>query len=242
MSTPANLLTLFLTCILSSGLIGCTKWSEHRRSGAPREVGRQLIGSPQIAETKSTSLSAGFAGGSRKNIHGGTNAVGALAGSSGSMKRTHCVQQARIDYVQDYTIGSETSGRWKDLTGGILLGLIGLSTISSTSREAEWNENYDSSGGYMTGYGLTLGGAGWLIYSYAALPGNKPAPRHEERRYAATEFVESSGCGLVPGDKGSPGPPADAVARLKKLESLHRSGMITDVEYQTKRKELLDRL
>ena len=87
--------------------------------------------------------------------------------------------------------------------------------------------------------------------SYAFLPsGPQPAPTNHERRWTETLFVEATGCGLVPADRpGTRPPPIDAPpqaddveTRLRKLDDLRRAGVITEQEYQRKRREILDSL
>src|SRR5258706_12682327 len=84
-------------------LAGCTHWTTTPSYGPPAEVARRLLGSPQVEETESSNLSAGFStvGESYTSRHyRGGYETGGLSGSHDSSKRTHCVQQAQIDYVQ----------------------------------------------------------------------------------------------------------------------------------------------
>ena len=50
--------------LLSAGSLvtGCTHWGYTNVYGPQQEVGRQLAGAPSVAQTKSSSLAAGFGG------------------------------------------------------------------------------------------------------------------------------------------------------------------------------------
>ena len=249
------------------GLAGCTTWGTKEVYGPKREVGRQMLGSPAIAESKSSSLSAGFSGAS-----GGGVAVAGLGGSTESIKLTHCVQQAEIQYEQPFEIHPVTSRRGLDIAGGITLGLIGLIVVGSTSASQDtfwqpgdpyYEEPPDPTAGYAIGGGMMAAGAGLLIYSFAKLPKQpKPPVQHSKRNWVETKLVESTGCAMpgVPGNVAAapapapgphptaagptpthaPAPAADVTARLQKLDALKASGAITDAEYQRKRKEIID--
>src|SRR6187551_2917537 len=101
------------------GLAGCTSWGTVNVYGPKREVGRQMLGSPAIAESKSSSLNAGFSGAS-----GGGVAVAGLAGNTDSIKLTHCVQQAEIQYEQPFEIHPRAVGRGMDVAGALTLGVV----------------------------------------------------------------------------------------------------------------------
>jgi hypothetical protein len=242
------------------GFAGCTTWGTTEVHGPTREVGRQLLGSPAIAETKSSSLSAGFAG--RTN---GRSAVAGLGASTDSIKLTHCVQQAEIHYEQPFEIHPKQVGRGKDIAGSIVLGVVGLAIIgsASASQDTFWEpgDPYyepppDPTAGYVTG-GLFVGaGIGLLAYSFGKLPKQpRPEVQHSKRAWVETKLVESTGCAMplppnvaaapapapTPAAAAAPAPAAnDVTARLQKLDSLRASGAITDAEYQRKRKEIID--
>jgi hypothetical protein len=243
------------------GLAGCTSWGTTNVYGPKREIGRQLLGSPAIAESKSSSLNAGFSGAS-----GGGVAVAGLAGSTDSLKLTHCVQQAEIQYEQPFEIHPKTKGRGYDVAGAITLGLVGLIVVGSTSASQDpffepgdplYEPPPDPTAGYVVGGGMMAAGAGLLIYSFAKLPKQpRPPVQASKRNWVETRLVESTGCtlGVPPNVAAAPAPapapaamtapapaPAnDVTARLQKLDSLKASGAITDAEYQRKRKEIID--
>lgn len=240
------------------GLAGCTTWGTTTVYGPKREIGRQLLGSPAIAESKSSNLNAGFSGASGNGV-----AVAGLGASTDSIKLTHCVQQAEIQYEQPFELHPVTTHRGLDIAGAISLGLIGLIVIGSTSASQDtfWQpgDPYyeappDPTAGYVAGAGLMAAGAGLLIYSYAKLPKQpKPAVQQSKRNWVETSLVESTGCnmGVPPNVATAPAPAApaatpaaapanDVTARLQKLDSLKASGAITDAEYQRKRKEIID--
>jgi hypothetical protein len=243
------------------GLAGCTSWGTTHVYGPKREVGRQMLGSPAIAESKSSSLNAGFAGAS-----GGGVAVAGLAGNTESIKLTHCVQQAELHYEQPFEIVPKTKGRGLDVAGAVTLGVIGLIVVgaASASQDTFWEpgDPYyepppDPTAGYVVGGGMMAAGAGLLIYSFSSLPKQpKPAIQQSKRAWVEHRLVESTGCampGVPPNVAAAPAPgPASAIAapaaapanditaRLQKLDALKASGAITDAEYQRKRKEIID--
>lgn len=252
---------------------GCTHWGTTTTYGDRREVGRRMLGTPQVAQTSSSSMSAGFAGGSATTADGRrTSMIGGLSGNSGSMTRTHCVQAAEIEYEQGYQTTGKVQGRPFDIAGGVILGVIGFGTMLASKEEADFENQFGDSNasagpGLAIGGAMVVGGIGWIWYATSRLPkGPPPTSQPQVRRWTATEFVEATGCGLVPGDQDGPRavqpvvpprdprPPAtttptttapgarDTAARLKKLEELRAAGLITESEYQTKRKAVLDEL
>jgi hypothetical protein len=254
-----NALTALVVALV--GLAGCTSWGTTNVYGPKREIGRQMLGSPAIAESKSSSLNAGFSGSS-----GGGVAVAGLAGNTDSIKLTHCVQQAEIQYEQPFEIHAKTKGRGYDVAGAITLGVIGLIIVgsASASQDTFWEpgDPYyepppDPTAGYVVGGGMMAAGAGLLIYSFSALPKQpKPPVQQSKRAWVETRLVESTGCTLpgvpnnvatapaptpAPATMTAPAPAAnDVTARLQKLDSLKASGAITEAEYQRKRKEIID--
>ncbi len=241
----------FLPCLLAaSTLLGCTKWGTTAVYGPKREVERRMLGSPSVATTKSSSLSAGFGG-----VRGNGVALAGLEGNTDSISRTHCVQQAEIYYEQPYELHAVPTGRAADVAGAVALGFIGLgvmvaSKIRSTTifepGDPLYEEPPSPTGGYVLGGAMIGAGAGLLIYSFGSLPkGPKPAVQTSSRRWMQAELVESSGCGL-PGDPSvagsAPAPGSDAAAPLEQLDQLRASGAITDTEYQAKRKAIIDAL
>jgi hypothetical protein len=221
-----------------------------------------MLGSPAIAESKSSSLNAGFSG-----ARGNGVAVAGLAGNTDSIKLTHCVQQAEIQYEQPFEIHPVTTRRGLDVAGAITLGVIGLIVVgsASASQDTFWEpgDPYyepppDPTLGYAVGGSMMAAGAGLLIYSFAKLPKQpKPAIQHSKREWVETKLVESTGCVMpgvpnniatapapAPAPAAMPAPAAapanDITARLQKLDSLRASGAITEAEYQRKRKEIID--
>ncbi len=254
--------------VLVSGPLatGCTSWGASEVYGKREEVGRRLIGAPQIAETESSSLSAGFLGTSESDGRGTNVTSGGMTGSNSSFKRTHCIQQAEVDFVQPFDVVHEEVGRAGDVTGGVLLGLLGLLVIAVAADVEDdvfepgdtlFEEPADQTGSYVAGSAMLVGGVSWIVGSYAFLPsGPMPATTSHEKRWTETVFVEATGCGLVPADRPTdrPGtrpppisppddPAADDIAsRLRRLDELYKSGVINDREYKEKRKAILDSL
>ena len=222
--------------------IGCTHWGRDVVYGPPREVGRRLVGAPQVAETTTSATSVGFAaGGVSDGVSAG--AAGGLAANSGTVKRTHCVQQAEIDFTQPVHTVPELRLRWLDVASSVILGLGGLGAIQvGANQPADLRDNHNSDF-YITGGVLIGAGVGLLLYSYLWVPSRAPGATDTVRSWTETTFIESTGCGLVPADVApastSPSTP-DAQKRLEQLEELHRAGTITDEEYQQKRRQILD--
>ena len=213
--------------LLGVALAGCTHYEMAQSYGPRQEVGRTLIGAPQVEEITSSSVSAGFvAGGASYGYDGyGTGiAVGGLAAGQDSVRRTHCVQQAQIEYEQQVSMSPHVQGRAKDVVGSLVTGGIGLSILATAAGVAAIQRaDYDSdlrfyqmdpsffakptdpgspTTAYAIGGAAVLTGALWFVYSMATLP-HGPAPQTEvqPRRWAETAYVEAQGCGLVPSDQ-----------------------------------------
>lgn len=257
---------------LAAAAPGCTHWGTTAVYGPRREVARRLLGAPQIAQTSTASMSAGFAGASATSYDGRrSGAVAGLDASSGTLTRTHCIQEAEIDYEQPFQLVGKVEGRPLDVGGGVLLGFLGLGIMVGSDVRSHtifepgdplYEEPPSATPGLLLGGAMVVGGLAEIIYSYKKLPkGPPPAARDQLRTWTSTELVEATGCGLVPGDLPAahqhpgpppppPGPPAgdrkvpsgDVAARLKRLDDLRAQGLITEKEYQAKRKELLDQL
>jgi Short C-terminal domain len=241
-------------------LSACAQWGTAATYGQRREVGRRLLGAPQVAQTSSSNLSAGFQGATASNASGTRSAtVAGLSGSTDSMTRTHCIQEAEIEYEQPYQLVAQVEKRPLDVAGGVALGAFGLLIMATASARSDtifepgdplYEEPPSATPGLLVGGAMVVGGAGWIWHSYAHLPkGPPPATQQQVRRWTSREFVESTGCGLVPADQPGVTPvptptPAtgDLATRLRELEQLRASGLVTEQEYQAKRKALLDQL
>ena len=238
-----------LSCLLAATtFIGCTKWGTNTVYGPRREVDRQMLGSPSVATTKSSSLSAGFAGAQGNGV-----AIAGLSGSTDSISRTHCVQQAEITYEQPYELQPVPTGRINDVAGGVALGFLGLGVMVAAKVRSHtifepgdplYEPPPSPTGGYLIGGAMLGAGVGLIAYSFGSLPkGPKPAVQASTKRWSQVEMVEATGCGL-PGDpalaKQSAPPNEETAARLKQLDQLRAAGTITETEYQKKRREILD--
>jgi hypothetical protein len=223
---------LLIVPLLAGSLAGggCTRWSTQAAYQPHREVGRRVVGSPMIEEVTSSNLAAGFAGVSATDGYGNRQAVGGLAGSHGSVKRTHCVQQAEVDFVQPYDLVPVVDGRTQDVGGAIALGGLGLlvagvargkyavdrdayeSELDFYRRDPDFfsrpSEPSPPTAAYVVGGVALIGAAGWLIYSLSELPrGRPPAAVRQERRWTEVRYVEATGCGLVPADRSGAAEP-----------------------------------
>lgn len=199
-------------------LIGCARWGSRDVDGPAQEVGRRALGAPHVAVTTEASVEAGFGAVSQTDGAGTSATVAGLAGSSGSMTRTHCLQQVEIDYTRWVEIHPEVEGRAYDMLGGVTLGVIGLGVMGVAKMRAShdsvfepgdpfYEEPPDPTTAYMVGGALIAGGLAWMLYSNAALPaGPRPAVQHARRAWTETRLVEATGCGLVPGDRTTAAP------------------------------------
>ncbi|HEY5944443.1 MAG TPA: SHOCT domain-containing protein, partial [Kofleriaceae bacterium] len=208
-----------------------------------------MLGEPSLATTKSSSLSAGFAG-----AQGGGVAVAGLAGSTDSLSRTHCVQQAEITYEQPFELQPVAKGRVNDVAGSVLLGFVGLSVMIAAKIRSQtifepgdplYEPPPSPTGGYLVGGAMIAGGVGLLVYSFGSLPkGPKPQVQASAKRWQQVELVEATGC-TSPNDSvarqtptpaattQTPAPAAnDTAARLQRLDQLRAAGTITEAEYQ----------
>ncbi|MEO7093360.1 MAG: hypothetical protein ABI175_08925, partial [Polyangiales bacterium] len=137
-----------------------------------------------------------------------------------TIKRTHCVQQAEVDYVQQINYESHLEGRTKDVVVSLVIGGVGLLLgLGAYNKYKTDTDDYNS--GLITkkpesptlAYAATgvavVAAGGWLVYSFAALPkGEKPMTPPSHKTWTETTFVEATGCGLVPGDRPAPAAPA----------------------------------
>lgn len=195
----------------ASVLSACTHWETTQAFGEQREVARRLVGSPQIEEVTSRSLSAGA--GASTSMSGRSSAA-AVGGVQETVKRTHCVQQAQIDFVQDITFDAHVEGRRKDVWSSVLVGGLGL--LLGVAAYSKYHQDLDDCtmyGGcstlpkeptpvYAASGAAVLFAGGWLVYSFAALPGSpKPVTPPAQKAWTETVFVEATGCGLVPVDR-----------------------------------------
>lgn len=221
MSTCSRLAAVFALAALAGG---CTRWAVTPVYGQQKEVGRRLLGSPQVEDVSSSNASAGFStfGESYGNRHYNSGyQVGGLAGSTDSAHRTHCVQQAEIDYTQPVEYESHVAGRPLDVAGAIALGVAGLVIVSiAHSQYGNAEQFYEMDPSFFAkpsqptlAYGVggaAMAGAGiWLAYSMGSLPkGPAPVTPPTVRSWTETAYVEATGCGLVPADRAASISPA----------------------------------
>ncbi len=185
--------------------------------GQQTEVARRLLGAPQVETTSSAEQSASFGTFGESwhgRHHGGGYQLGDLSGSEGSSTRTHCVQQAQIDYVQPVDYVTHSEHRSFDVAGSVMLGLAGLAVVAIASSQYNNAQSfYEMDPSFFakpseptTAYGIggsAIVGAGvWLAYSLTQLPkGAAPSQPSTTRSWTETTYVEATGCGLVPGDR-----------------------------------------
>jgi hypothetical protein len=198
--------TLSSILVTAALLSGCTKWGTTAVYGPKYEVERRLVGTPSLATTRSSSLSAGFAG-----ARGGGVAIAGLEGSTDSITRTHCVQQAQITYEQPVEFQPVETGRVNDVAAAVGLGFVGLGFVVAGLIRSSNNTVFQPgdpfyeeppSGAplYAIGGLLIGGGVGIAAYSFGALPkGPRPAPTQAKRAWVQEELVEATGCSQ-PGD------------------------------------------
>ncbi len=198
-------------------MAGCARWGSRDVAAPAQEVGRRSLGAPQVAVTTASEVEAGFGAVTATDGAGTSATVAGLAGSSGSMTRTHCIQQVEIDYTQAVEIHPEVEGRAFDFAGGISLGVIGLGVMGVAKMRSKdsvfekgdpfYEEPPDPTPGYLVGGALIAGGIAWMLYSSAALPSEpRPSVQLARRNWTETRLVEATGCGLVPADRSAAGP------------------------------------
>ncbi|MBL4634873.1 MAG: SHOCT domain-containing protein [Kofleriaceae bacterium] len=250
--------SIALGALLICTSTACTQWGQVKSNGQTSEVSRRMVGAPQVAHSSSSNHSASLAGvfsrGSRTSVGGA-----GLSASSGKMDRTHCIQQAEISYQRPFTLESVPTRRGLDLAGGLTLigvGLISLLIVQDNSTtifspgDPLYKEPADPTAGYLLSGALIGGGVGWLWHSYRALPKSpKPPTTSGMDNWKEMKFVEASGCGLVPGDSPQPSNDApsaeltgDIEAKLKQLKKLRAADLISEEEYQEKRRILVNQL
>jgi hypothetical protein len=195
---------------------GCARWGGREVAAPAQEVGRRGLGAPQVAVTSESQVQAGFGAVSQTDGAGTSATVAGLAGSSGTVTRTHCIQQVEIDYTQAVEVHPEVEGRAFDFAGGVSLGAIGLGVMGVARMRSKdsvfekgdpfYEEPPDPTAGYLVGGALIAGGIAWMLYSHSALPSEpRPAVQHARRAWTETRYVEATGCGLVPADRAAIG-------------------------------------
>jgi hypothetical protein len=198
-------------------LAACTHWTTTPSYGPQREIARRLLGSPPVEVVSSSNIAGGFSTFSESSSwrHDSTTLRGGgLVGSHDSATRTHCVQQAQIDYVQPVTYETHATHRVYDLAGSIALGVAGLAIVMAANAMYNSDERFYEMDptffakpstptlAYGIGGAAAVGAGAWLVYSLTALPkGSPPSVAPTQREWTETTFVEASGCGLVPADR-----------------------------------------
>jgi len=198
-------------------LAGCTQWTTTPIYGQQTEVARRLLGAPQIETTTSSEGAASFgtAGESWQGRHYGTGYhVGGISGSTDSSTRSHCVQQAQIDYVQPVDYVTHSEHRAFDVAGSALLGLAGIAVVGVASAQYNNSESFyemnpsffakpsEPTVAYGIGGVALVGAVAWIVYSLVGLPrGAPPVEPSTTHAWTDTTYVEATGCGLVPADR-----------------------------------------
>jgi len=196
---------------------GCTHWTSTPIYGPRSEVGRRLFGSPQVEEVASANVSAGFStfGESYGNRHYNSGyQMGGLSGSNDSARRTHCVQQAQVDYVQPVDYDTHVERRAIDVAGSIALGVAGIAIVMAAHAQYDSAEQFyemdpsffakpsEPTLAYGVGGAAMIGAGAWLFYSFSSLPkGPRPVVASTQNAWTETTYVEATGCGLVPADR-----------------------------------------
>ena len=88
-------------------------------------------------------------------------------------------------------------------------------------------------------------GAGDLLIESAGETGQsefRDIPRPDEFQALLYRTREARTLSLSEGTSSSPAQPSDATERLQRLAALHRDGVLSDEEYQEKRRKLLDEI
>jgi hypothetical protein len=148
-------------------------------------------------------------------------------------------------------------GRGWDVTGAIILGVVGISGIANSGsyRDEFTGETQSRTGNLIAGTVMLAGAVGLLAYAYGVVPNRAHAPAESRtRQYQETRLVEAEGCNVggeitvvqspvplnvQPAASGQSKTPAE---RLEQLDKLHAAGQISDADYNRKRKEIIDSL
>ncbi len=208
-ATRAGMSTGKASLVLVMALAGCTRWATSEVVGPPQEAGRRLVGSPVIEEVSQTGVDISGRGTARDGVVT-SSVTGNVSGGVTTVKRTHCVQAAEVDYVQyiDYT--SHIERRTADVVLSLVVAGVGALLIIDTAVGLQGNSSSDpdrmassltDTQSYALGGGLILAGGAWLGYSLTQLPkGPAPVQPRAEKRWTTKTYVEATGCGL-PGEQ-----------------------------------------
>lgn len=193
------------------GLAGCTRWATTEVVHPPQEVGRRLIGSPQIEEISQSGVDISARGTTREGVVS-SSGTGNVSGGLTTVKRTHCVQAAEIDYAQSIDYTAHIERRSADVALSLVIAGLGAILIvgtaanlieNSSSTPAEMGSSLSDTQRYAVGGGMVVVGGAWLGYSLLQLPkGPAPTPPRSEKRWTKASFVEATGCGL-PGERST---------------------------------------
>lgn len=262
-SSPVRISLLALA--LGSLGAGCTHWGTATAMGPRREVSRRAVGQPHVEEISSSGWGGGFGASGGGSSHGGSAAgaaSGSVSGGRAVSRRRHCVQSTEITYARTVEERPEVYGRAGDFLGGGVLAALGVIALGGSASGGD-------SGLALIGGTFTLGGVGLMAHgALAPSEASKPQVQRTEPTWTETELAEAAGCGSIvevaPEPEESPAPavapaapapppavaaapaaaaaPGSPVARLHQLDALRKAGVITEAEYQRKRKAIVDAL
>lgn len=204
----------WLALAIAAAAAGCTHWEVERHRGPSRAAIARPLGPAALEPGR---------GGAR------------------------CRQPVEIDYEQPYWNQARLAGRRADLAVG--LGLIAVGGIVLVTRPYEQEEEATGvpTNGFRRGtpdlqLGILAGLAGalYLTYSYGFLPDKDPPAAEGVRRWSVTRRVDSTDCpGMAEPAIPRAGRTEEEVARaLRQLERLRGEGLISEDEYQARRRAL----
>ncbi len=169
-----------------------------------------------------------------------------LLGRLGNDKAGACIQSAELVFEQRVDGVPVLANQRLDWIGATLLfGAAGL--VSVLGQLDEYTNDGSVTKTYVIPGFMAAGAAAWIGYSFFGYP-ERPANRSEIKTWTEVSFVNATGCGEKRDQGVENANGVDVVSRpdteerLKQLERVHAAGLLTDEEYQEKRKHSIDEL
>ena len=244
-----------------SSFVGCTHWSSTQYYGEAVEVSRRPIGSPRAVDRTETTAQSG-----ELRMYRPAGPMGIEASTGSRHVETHreryCAQKVEITMQRPVNTVYEARGRPIDILASVLLIGIGATSLAIDSAEtrnyqktkAFHDQNFSSpffagtepqppgNGFAVAGVAFLTAGAIWGATSLLFLPaGTRPERAVAKDQFSVFRNVESTGCSpeshAAPETSRSP-----AAKKLEELKSLRDQGLLTEEEYERKRRAAVEGL